>query len=208
MNFGSCESSFILLLQSNMGHKVATSKILKAALDLFSAKGYAETKMTDIARAVNMSVGALYLRFKSKEDLCLELVKDQTKDYEKLAKSVVESCSDPVQALRDYISFCLEFALKKKQLISMFYREHRLHFLKPLRSRFMRKQQKLIESILGDGIEQGLVRPLNTQETGLIIFASIRGAVMLKLIFGTGSSKELGESLFDLISNGIRKDVT
>jgi AcrR family transcriptional regulator len=191
-----------------MGYKVATSTILKAALDLFSAKGYAETKMTDVARSVDISVGTLYLRFKSKEDLCLELVNDQTKDYEKLAKSVVESCSDPVQALKGYISFCLEYALKKKQLISMFYREHRLHFLKPLRSKFMREQQKLIESILGDGIKQGLMRPLDTRETGLMIFASIRGAVMLKLIFGVGSSHELGKSLFDLISNGIRKDVT
>lgn len=190
-----------------MERKVTKSRILKAALDLFSAKGYSETKITDVARQVGISVGALYLRFRSKEDLFLELIQDQTKDYEKLAVRLVESCSDPVQALREYIAFCLGYALKKKQLISMLYREHRLHFLKPFRNRFMRNQRDMIESMLIDGINQGMIRPLDTQETALMIFASIRGAVMVKLIFGVGSSRAFGNALFDLISNGIRKDM-
>ena len=187
--------------------KVPKSSILKAALDLFSAQGYSETKMTDVAREVGISVGALYLRFRSKEDLCLELVRDQTKDYEALTAGLVESCGSPVQALEEYINFCMGYALKKKQLISMLYREHRLQFLKPLRNRFLRNQRELIESILKDGIEKGILRPLDTRKTALVIFGSIRGAVILKLIFGVGSSGVLSESLFDLICNGIRKDV-
>jgi AcrR family transcriptional regulator len=186
--------------------KVSTAKILKVALDLFSSKGYGETKMVDIAREAGLSVGALYLRFNNKENLCLALIEDQTKDYEELSCSVVRSCSDPVLALRDYISFCLGYASKKKQLISMLYREHRLQFLKPLRNTWMKNQQKLIEALLTDGIKKGIIRPLDTRTTALTIFASIRGAVLLRLIFGTGSPKILGESLFDLISNGIRKD--
>ncbi len=187
--------------------KVPDSKILKTALELFSSRGYSETKMKDIAHEAGMSVGALYLRFRNKEDLCLELVRDQTKDYEDLAANIVESGRDPVQALKDYISFCLGYALKKKQLISMLYREHRLHFMKPLRNKFMKNQLSLIESMLKDGIRDGIIRPLDTEETALMIFASIRGAVMLRLIFGIGSSRNLGDSLFDLICNGIRKDV-
>ncbi len=62
-------------------NKVPKSKVLRSALDLFSSKGYSETKMTEIARDSGLSVGALYLRFKNKEELCLELIKDQTKDF-------------------------------------------------------------------------------------------------------------------------------
>lgn len=178
------------------------------ALELFSSKGYSETKMADVARTVGLSVGALYLRFGSKQELCMELIKYQTKDYEGLARNVVESNSDPLQALRQYMLFCLEFALKKKQLISMFYREHRLEFITPLRKDFVKTQHKIIESILVKGIEKGAIRNLDTNKTAMTIFASIRGAVMLKLIFGVGSSKALGESLFDLISNGIGKEVS
>jgi AcrR family transcriptional regulator len=184
------------------------SKILKVALALFSSGGYSETTMKEIARGVGMSVGALYLRFRNKEDLCLELVKDQTKDYEELALNTVQLSDDAGETLKNYISFCLGYALKKKQLISMLYREHRLHFLKPLRNRFMKNQRELIDSILIDGVNQGIIRPLDIKKTSLMIFASIRGAVMVKLIFGTGSAKEMGESLYDVISNGIRKDVS
>lgn len=186
---------------------VDTATVLQVALDLFSQKGYAETKMTDIARSAGLSVGALYLRFRNKEQLCLELIKDQTRDYEKLTENLVKSSIDPVEKLKGYISFCLGYSLKKKQLISMLYREHRLRFLKPLRNNFLKSQQKLIETILTDGISKNRIRHLDTGRTALMIFGCIRGAVMLKHIFGVGSSGELGESLFELISRGIGREV-
>ena len=50
-------------------------EILSAALDLFIRKGYAATRIQDIAKAVGMSVGLLFHYFKSKEELYEELVK-------------------------------------------------------------------------------------------------------------------------------------
>ena len=50
-------------------------EILSAALDLFIKKGYAATKVTDIAKAVGMSTGLLFHYFKSKEALYEELIK-------------------------------------------------------------------------------------------------------------------------------------
>jgi AcrR family transcriptional regulator len=44
-------------------------RIEKAAVELFVAKGVAETTVRDIARAVDMSEGALYRHFPGKEDL-------------------------------------------------------------------------------------------------------------------------------------------
>lgn len=50
-------------------------KILFAGLDLFIRKGYAATKVTDIAEAVGMSTGLLFHYFASKEQLYEELIK-------------------------------------------------------------------------------------------------------------------------------------
>ena len=50
-------------------------EILYAALDLFVKKGYAATKITDIAEKASMSVGLLLHYFESKEKLYEELVK-------------------------------------------------------------------------------------------------------------------------------------
>ena len=50
-------------------------EILYAALELFVKKGYAATKITDIAEHVSMSVGLLFHYFESKEKLYEELIK-------------------------------------------------------------------------------------------------------------------------------------
>lgn len=48
-------------------------QIMFVALDLFVKKGYAATKVSDIAKAANMSVGLLFHYFESKEKLLEEL---------------------------------------------------------------------------------------------------------------------------------------
>lgn len=50
-------------------------EILYAALDLFVTKGYAATKISDIAESVSMSAGLLFHYFESKEKLYEELVR-------------------------------------------------------------------------------------------------------------------------------------
>ena len=50
-------------------------RILMTALELFVTRGYYDTKISDIAEAVPMSVGLLFHYFESKEELLLELVK-------------------------------------------------------------------------------------------------------------------------------------
>lgn len=49
-------------------------EILEAGLNLFIRKGYAATKVSDIAKSVGMSVGLLFHYFKSKEKLYEELI--------------------------------------------------------------------------------------------------------------------------------------
>lgn len=50
--------------------------ILAAARDVFNARGFAGTRMDDIARAVGLSKAALYLQFASKEALFEALVSE------------------------------------------------------------------------------------------------------------------------------------
>ncbi|MEK6527932.1 MAG: TetR/AcrR family transcriptional regulator [Nitrospirota bacterium] len=183
---------------------IPKSKILKTALTLFSSKGYSETKMSEVARKAGISVGALYLRFSSKQALCLELIKDQTKDFCKLTETLPDK--DPLTALRKYVHLNLDHAFKKRQLLSMFIREHKLPFIQPLRTNFFKNQHRLIEDILIRGSKSGVFRHMNTNYTASMIFASIRGTILLKLIFGVGDTKTLGNSLYKFIINGIGKD--
>lgn len=50
-------------------------EIMQAALELFVSKGYAATKITDIAKRANISTGLMFHYFESKENLYEELVR-------------------------------------------------------------------------------------------------------------------------------------
>ena len=55
--------------------EIRRQEILTAGLDLFIRKGYAATKIKDIAQAVDMSVGLMFNYFDSKEKLYEELIR-------------------------------------------------------------------------------------------------------------------------------------
>ncbi|MEM8858640.1 MAG: TetR/AcrR family transcriptional regulator [Chloroflexota bacterium] len=66
-------------------------KILDAALDVFSNKGYHDTKLDEIANESSTSKGSIYFHFPNKERLFLSLV-DQFADLlEKQTREAIES---------------------------------------------------------------------------------------------------------------------
>jgi AcrR family transcriptional regulator len=56
--------------------EIATSRVLEAALELFSTQGYGATSMRQLAEACDQSVGNLYHHFGSKEKIYQTLIDD------------------------------------------------------------------------------------------------------------------------------------
>ena len=54
------------------------AELLAAALDLFVEKGFAGTRLDDVAARAGVSKGTLYLYFENKEDLFKEVVRHST----------------------------------------------------------------------------------------------------------------------------------
>ena len=74
-------------------------EIVNAALELFVSKGYAATKITDIAKQADMSTGLLFHYFESKEKL-----------YEELVRTGLEGTSYPAgQKCEHAIDFFVQF---------------------------------------------------------------------------------------------------
>src|SRR3989304_3704090 len=55
---------------------VTRATLLKTALSVFSAKGYAAATLDDVAKAAKVTRGAIYWHFKSKADLYNTLVQE------------------------------------------------------------------------------------------------------------------------------------
>lgn len=56
-------------------------QILGAALDVFAEKGFARATMDEIAEAAGITKGTIYLYFKSKKDLLLEVIRAEMEGF-------------------------------------------------------------------------------------------------------------------------------
>jgi len=87
------------------------SRILEAAMKLFAKGGYENVTMRRIAAEIEYSPGTIYLYFKNKKDIMLQLC---YQGFERLTsrQDELERISDPLERLttagRHYLAFALE----------------------------------------------------------------------------------------------------
>lgn len=75
-------------------------QIIGAATRVFSRKGLAATKMSDIASEAGLSHGHLYNHFKTKEDLLTAIVHHSQDTYQQLLEAMLEREGDAIGKLR------------------------------------------------------------------------------------------------------------
>lgn len=77
------------------------NRILDAAEDVFSEKGYSQTSLNEIAQAVGMTRGAIYWHFKDKGDLfCAMCERRKESFWAPLEKALQPDEKDPIEKLK------------------------------------------------------------------------------------------------------------
>lgn len=74
-------------------------RIVKAAVEVFSQKGYHRTKVRDITDSIGISTGTFYIYFKNKSDLFVEVVDDVIRSILGDATGVIRSEQDIVKRM-------------------------------------------------------------------------------------------------------------
>lgn len=72
-----------------------TTALLDAAAQTFAEHGFEATTMDEIAERVGLSKGALYYRYKTKEDLFIALLDERCKTYVRQLEEVVGDSATP-----------------------------------------------------------------------------------------------------------------
>ena len=86
-------------IQNNKIREDSQEKILTAAFNLMSAKGYNSTSIAQIAKEAGVSKGLMYNYFHSKEDLLKALIDRTLRDGEKIMEGVFSD--DPAETLEN-----------------------------------------------------------------------------------------------------------
>jgi AcrR family transcriptional regulator len=153
-------------------------KIMKAAMDVFSRKGYAKANIREIARTAGISVGGVYLYFRNKEELYRSLINERMLDIGSKTETIAGKTQSASEALSHFLSLHVENALKHKEFILLHIREHGFTYGVQEKKNFFRKQRELVERLIQRGIRTGEFRKCNADAMAKVIMGSLRGVLL------------------------------
>lgn len=184
---------------------------IKVARDLFASKGFQETTMNGIAKAAGKSRRTLYTYFNTKQDIYLEVIKEEFDFlHTELAKFVAQPMATPDKLMR-YIGkrehMIYNVVMWNGTLEAEFFND--IATLERARIRFDVLERRMIRQMIQEGISEGYFRPtLDITRTTMLLHACLKG---LEVPYIRGQLGKSMESLMrtyvivnDLILNGIK----
>jgi TetR/AcrR family acrAB operon transcriptional repressor len=195
---------------------VTRSKVLKAALSVFSSKGYAAATLDDVAAAANVTRGAIYWHFKSKADLYNTLTDElSARGAELVQQAVAEGGTLPEILRRVFVRQCALIEEDKEARAVMELAMFKTG-LDPDLQAGRRKQVKAgnallegITSAMQQGIDMGILRnDLDPADMARAFIAFENGAIQLWLTTPRAFSlKTSAKSFADILIAGLQKQV-
>lgn len=188
-------------------------QIIQAAITVFAQKGFANTKMADIARAANIGKGTIYEYFKNKSEIFENGFLYFIDSMETTIAKRIFKITDPVEKLKaiftsmtdffkgetaEFMEIMLDFwaeAIRQKD-------EHTLVML-DLEKVYI-DFRKMIGAVLEEGIRIGKFKPMNTFMVASLLIGMTDG-LMLQWIMNRDliDVNEAVRCLLDEILTGI-----
>ncbi len=162
-------------------------QILEVAKELFFDKGFEATTIEEIAAKTELSKGAIYLHFPSKEEIYISLMLQGTEILYSMLKDAVNADLPADTLMRRlsqaYFRFYREYTQYFRMLF-LYYSSLEVHqkLTMELRDRCEHSAKKclnLLASIIEKGIEQGLFRPCNPWEIAIMTWSCKNGIILL-----------------------------
>ena len=172
--------------------------ILKSARKLFFEKGFKSVTVDSIAKKAELSKGAVYLHFKSKDEIYTQILLEDIDKFHKQVSGLFENGSSASVILFRLSDIYVDFFLKDKELFRilmtfMLNANHR-NLPEEIESHIIRTTNKtvdIIENILKYGIETQEFPPtINLRQNRNAIWGLLNGIISLYLFTGSESKRE------------------
>jgi AcrR family transcriptional regulator len=162
--------------------KAATEQaIKKAALKLFSEKGFYATSTRELTEAAGVSKGTLYWYWKSKEEVAFSLVSDMLGDFLELVERARDEKGPVINRMErlagavgelyyketDYLRLLWKFRADRHYIFSRDYTEKVTSYYVRIR--------KGLESLVEQGMKSGEFRKVDSKQMAFIILGITEG---------------------------------
>lgn len=181
-------------------------EIFDAAVHLILEKGFQETSMREIAQAAGMGKSTLYDYFKTKDDILVFVLEEETLILTKQVQAI--ACLDipPDARLRRIMETHLQFMQANHSLLSRLGVE--VQRLKPESQQPINERryvyQDMVRDIILEGISQGCFRQVDALLTARLLINSLLSVLYTSR--PTGSAEEMLHEAVEIFLRGIRND--
>lgn len=172
-------------------------------MQVFVEQGYAGTSIRTVAAAVNISVGCLYLHFKSKEDLYLAIIKESLDQFTRQTEEALKDMENPREMLATVISMTIDYTRTRRDLILLQGRDLGFDFGREIKRGFLEARRRLLEGIVLRGIERGVFRRCDERDAARVVMNLLRGIVMSTFV--DVESIPSPDACADFVLNGLLK---
>ncbi|MCP5098726.1 MAG: TetR/AcrR family transcriptional regulator [Chloroflexi bacterium] len=181
------------------------NRILDAAMNIFSSKGYHDTRLDEIVTESGTSKGSIYFHFPNKERLFLALV-DQFADL--LERRVTEAITEEAAGMarvRVALATCLD-------TFGRYRRPAKLLLVQAvgLGTTFEQKRQetndrfaRLIETYLQEAIDIGDIQPVDTEIVSVAWMGAIYNVIIRWVYTGEPEPQRIMEALLPVLLKSV-----
>lgn len=189
------------------------TQILESALLLFAQNGYDATGVAEICKAANVSKGAFYHHFPSKQSVFLALLQDWLGTIDTMLSASRQGAQSVPQALRRMSAIMTGVYDQAGGSLPMFLEFWTQASHDPLVWQAVvqpyQRYQSYFQALIQEGVDQGSLKPVDADATARTIVSMALGLLLQGLLDprGTNWDKVTAVSI-ELLLNGIEKKDT
>ena len=181
--------------------------ILEAAVHLFAQKGFAETKLEDVAALAEFGKGTLYNYFENKDDLLLSAFDYAVGNVLSFLYDQLSSVSDPLERIRLIANSQFNYYRSNTDFMNVIMTNQQILMhhscSRPVFDRFQ-DLKKLVVLEMQAAIDAGQLRPGNAQHYASFLSGMIHGQVR-SINSGDMKMDEMhADEIIDIFLNGAR----
>ncbi len=176
--------------------------ILKAAAELFAARGFDATPTAEVAKAAGVAEGTIFHHFKTKDGLLIHIFEELMSSYLKEAHVQIDEADTGMDAVERFIRFHFRFISEFAKESLVISRDIPAHFFKPdfphrkLVDNHVSQIVRLLEASIERGQKDGSIRDVVVDKTAFILRGLLIGLTRQRLL-GPIDLPDLSEEAVD-----------
>ncbi len=173
--------------------------ILKAARKLFAELGFKPVTVANIAKKAELSKGAIYLYFNSKEEIYAQILLSDIEAFHKTMSQIFQKGEPASRILYDFADAYIDIFLHAREqfrtLMNFMLNADNLNLSNGIRKQIIREMNRtisLIEKILQYGVDSGelVLKKEDMRKMRNALWGLLNGVISLHLFVGIESMRE------------------